>query len=66
MTVDNAQSIDAWTSYWRTGTGVSCFSGHHMALRLTAAGLALEAATPIHDDRRNIQIAWMVDANRPR
>lgn len=35
MAVDNAQSIDAWTAYWRSGRGASCFDGSDMELRLT-------------------------------
>lgn len=35
MTDGNAQSIDAWTAYWRTGRGASCFDGSDMEVRLT-------------------------------
>jgi SAM-dependent methyltransferase len=36
MTADNADSIDAWTAYWRTGQGASCFGGPDTERRLTA------------------------------
>lgn len=46
VTREDTPSIDAWTSYWQTGTGASCFSGRDLELRLNevwqghVAGLA--------------------------
>ena len=34
--------------------------------RWRAAGLSVDAISPIQDDDRGVQIAWLVDASRPR
>jgi SAM-dependent methyltransferase len=33
--------------------------------RFTASGLTVDATRPIRDDRRGVQIAWMIDAHKP-
>lgn len=34
MTRNDTPSIEAWTSYWQTGSGASCFSGRDLEFRL--------------------------------
>jgi SAM-dependent methyltransferase len=34
MTSNELQTNEAWTSYWQTGTGASCFAGRDLELRL--------------------------------
>jgi SAM-dependent methyltransferase len=35
MAVDSSQAMSAWTAFWRTGSGASCFEGSETELRLT-------------------------------
>jgi SAM-dependent methyltransferase len=47
------------------GAARSSADMERIAARLAAAGLAVEGAQPLRDERRDAQIAWLLDAQKP-
>lgn len=55
MNCDRAQPIDAWTDYWKSGRGASCFEGSEAEVRLNRLWDELVDAVP--DGARLLDLA---------
>jgi SAM-dependent methyltransferase len=55
MTTDKSGSIAAWTAYWRTGKGASCFEGSQIEVRLTR--IWVEFVDALRDGARLVDLA---------